>query len=69
MLLEAVSILPEIAPSSFGCFRALSGTFGRFQAVSGEARNFLKVPESARMCQKAPEIAPSSLNCSEQFRA
>eukprot|EP00969_Alexandrium_andersonii_P074980 3307049-Alexandrium_andersonii.AAC.1 len=67
MLFEAVSILPEPAPCTFGpfrgtleSFRALSGTFGSFRAVSGFVRNCPKPAEGARKRLRLPEIARSS---------
>eukprot|EP00969_Alexandrium_andersonii_P360612 15455754-Alexandrium_andersonii.AAC.1 len=42
-------MLPETARSSFGQFRALSGTLGQFRAS----------PRTFRNCPKLPGIAPS----------
>eukprot|EP00969_Alexandrium_andersonii_P013312 580696-Alexandrium_andersonii.AAC.1 len=52
MLLRAVSILPESAPSSFEHFRAVSGAFGQFRALSGGFGLRPKPPETARKCSK-----------------
>eukprot|EP00969_Alexandrium_andersonii_P243084 10737596-Alexandrium_andersonii.AAC.1 len=52
MLLRAVSILPDIAPGSFGRLWAPSGSVAQFGSLHP------RLPESAR--KRPPPTAPSS---------
>eukprot|EP00969_Alexandrium_andersonii_P133972 5925962-Alexandrium_andersonii.AAC.1 len=49
MVLQALSMLPELAWNSFGVFRALSGAFEQFRA---SPETCLKVSESAQQCKR-----------------